>query len=136
MRQGILDMPVRTSADTFTMLYKAAQEFEASYRKLIRACLRKERPLMLCTIYNGNFPDPGYQKRAAVALSAFNDVILRIATEHRLKVLELRQICDRPEDYANPIEPSSIGGGKIATAIVRELIAPVSRNAGALVIGK
>ncbi len=136
MRQSILDAPVRSSADTFTMLSKAVQEFEGSYRKLIRACLKKEWPLMLCTIYNGNFPEPGYQKRVTVALAAFNDVILRTATEHRLKVLELRQICDKPEDYANPIEPSSIGGEKIARAIVRELTAPVARYAGALVIGR
>lgn len=136
MQQRILDTPVRSSADTFLMLSKAAQEFEASYRKLIQACLKKERPLIVCTIYNGNFPDPDYQKRATVALAVFNDAILRTATEHRLKVLELRQICNRPEDYANPIEPSSIGGEKIATAIVRELTQAHSRNTGAVIIGK
>ncbi len=136
MRKGILDAPVRSSADTFTQLSKAVQEFEASYRRLITACVKKERPLMVCTIYNGNFPDPGYQRRVTVALAAFNDAIVRTATEFRLKVLELRQICNKPEDYANPIEPSSTGGEKIATAIVRELTAPASRNPGAVVVGR
>jgi hypothetical protein len=27
-------------------------------------------------------------------------------------------VCASPEDYANPIEPSSVGGGKIAQVIV------------------
>jgi hypothetical protein len=135
MKKGILDAPVRSSAETFNQLSKAVMEFEANYRKLIRACLRREIPLVVCTVYNGNFPDPGYQRRATVALAVFNDVILRSATEFRLKVLELRQICNRPEDYANSIEPSSVGGEKIATVIVRELNVPLAKNAGALVIG-
>ncbi|MGV3742110.1 MAG: SGNH/GDSL hydrolase family protein [Burkholderiaceae bacterium] len=135
MRKGILDAPVRSSADAFTQLSKGVLEFEASYRKLVTACLRKERPLMLCTIYNGNFPDLGYQRRVNVALAAFNDAIVRTATEFRLKVLELRQICSKPEDYANAIEPSSIGGEKIAAAIVRELSTPVARNVGAVIVG-
>jgi hypothetical protein len=136
MKQNILDAPVKSSAETFTLLAKAVEEFEANYRRLIKACLGKEIPLMICTIYNGNFSDPGYQRRATVALAAFNDAILRTATEFRLKVLELRHICYKPEDYANSIEPSSIGGEKIAMAIVRELSVPSTRNPGALIIGR
>jgi hypothetical protein len=52
-----------------------------------------------------------------VALATFNDVILRVAFEHRLSLIELRLICDEPGDYANPIEPSESGGRKIAQAI-------------------
>jgi hypothetical protein len=136
MKKGILEAPVRSSADTFSQLSKAVLEFETNYRKLIAACLKKERALMICTVYNGNFPDRVYQQRVTVALATFNDAIVRVATEFRLKVLELRQICSKPEDYANSIEPSSLGGEKIATAIVRELTAPPSRNAGAIVIGR
>ena len=45
-------------------------------------------------------------------------MILRTAIVHGLQVIDLRAICSRAEDYANPIEPSSIGGEKIARAIV------------------
>jgi hypothetical protein len=31
----------------------------------------------------------------------------------------LRLICNRDEDFANPIEPSALGGHKIAAAIAR-----------------
>lgn len=118
-RQGILDAPVRSSADTFSMLAKAVQEFEAAYRKVLDACLRPGLPLTVCTIYNGRFPDPAHQQRVTVALATFNDAIVRSAVERQLQVLELRHICNRPEDFANPIEPSSIGGDKIARAIIR-----------------
>jgi hypothetical protein len=52
-------------------------------------------------------------------LSVFNAVILREAFARGLPVLDLRLICDRVEDYANPIEPSAKGGAKIAAAIAR-----------------
>jgi hypothetical protein len=36
-------------------------------------------------------------------------------------VIDLRLVCTEPADYANPIEPSSGGGEKIARAIVTAL---------------
>jgi hypothetical protein len=47
----------------------------------------------------------------------FNDVVLRTAFEHSLDVIDLRAVCNRACDYANPIEPSGEGGRKIAHAI-------------------
>lgn len=47
-------------------------------------------------------------------LTKYRGVILGLAYAD---VLELREIFVRPEDYANPIEPSHIGGEKLAKAI-------------------
>jgi hypothetical protein len=55
-------------------------------------------------------------------LCVFNDVILRVALQHRLGIIDLRLVCTEPADYANPIEPSSRGGQKIARAIGRALV--------------
>ena len=121
---GILGTAARTIGDALMKLFEVAREFELSYRKTIEACMGPGVPLVICTIYNGNFPDKNYQKQVGVALAVFNDVIIRIAAEHGLTVLELRQICNEPEDYANPIEPSSVGGAKIASAIVRVAVSP------------
>jgi hypothetical protein len=33
-------------------------------------------------------------------------------------------VCNEPDDYANPIEPSSHGGAKIARAITRAVQLP------------
>lgn len=136
MRQDLLDTPVRSSAEALDRLALAVREFEASYRRALEACLRRRLPLVICTIYHGNFPDPGYRQRVAFALAGFNDVIIRLALENRLRVLDLRQICRRPEDYANPIEPSSLGGDRIARAIVRTLAETDAPRRGALLLGE
>lgn len=136
MRQDLLDMPVRSSAEALDRLAQAAREFEASYRRAVEACLQRRLPLAVCTIYNGNFPDPAYRQRVAFALCGFNDVIISLALEKRLRVLELRQVCRRPEDYANAIEPSSLGADRIARAIVRTLAETEAPRRGALLLGE
>jgi hypothetical protein len=89
----------------------------------------------VCTIYNGNFPDPDFQRLASTALSVFNDAILRVAFEHRLDVIDLRLICNEREDYANPIEPSSRGGAKMAEVIAKSLTLDPLREHGTRVLG-
>ena len=119
MASGLLDEPVYSSADALRLIGASVREFEGRYRAAAAACLARGLPLVVCTIYNGNFPDPDYRERAVVALTAFNDAIVRTACSHGLDVIDLRAVCDLPQDYANPIEPSSVGGAKIARAIAR-----------------
>jgi lysophospholipase L1-like esterase len=113
----LLTGPARSAAEVFTLLADATEEFEERYRGLIGLLLQTGLPLTVCTIYNGNFPDRDFQRIASTALSSFNDAILRVGFERRLTIIDLRLVCDHPADYANPIEPSSIGGAKIARAI-------------------
>lgn len=134
--QHILQEQVRTTGEALMLLSRAATEFETDYRKAVNACLKRGLPMTICTIYNGNFPDRAYQRQVSTALTVFNDVIIRVGVENGLSILELRQICTKPEDYANPIEPSSIGGAKIANAIVRLVTDPVgARRRGGLIGG-
>ena len=88
---------------------------------LLTAAWALGMPLVVCTIYNGNFPQPGFQAAVRMALGAFNDVIIRTAMTRSLRVIELREVCVSSEDYANPIEPSVLGGAKIARAIASAL---------------
>lgn len=76
-------------------------------------------PLVVCAIYNGSFPDRNYQQCIQVAIALYNDVIIRLATERTLKIIDLRLVCCNPEDFANPIEPSTIGGEKIVDSILQ-----------------
>jgi hypothetical protein len=134
MASGLLDEPVYSSADALRLIAATVRGFEGRYRAAVGACLTRGLPLTVCTIYHGNFPDPDYRERAAVALTALNDAIVRIACAHALDVIDLRSVCDLPQDYANPIEPSSAGGAKIARAIARLLTgaaAPSTRLFGA-----
>jgi hypothetical protein len=114
---SVLNTPVSSTAQGLGLMADVAVDFETRYRSAIEACLRPGLPLSVCTIYNGCFPDATYQRVVSVALMVFNDAILKVAIEHRLLVIELRLVCADPRDYANPIEPSSVGGEKIARII-------------------
>lgn len=126
----ILERPARSFADVLDALAMIAQEFEGRYRSMLAKVLELGLPVTLCTIYNGNLPDPALQRRAQTALTVFNDVILRSAAANRLATIELRNICTERGDYANPIEPSVQGGRKIAMAIRDLAIQKMSGVAG------
>jgi len=100
-----------------------SHDFEHQYRETVALVLRHNLPTILCTIYNGGFAEQEYKESVRIALLLFNDVILRVATEHRLPLIDLRTVCTEEEDYANPIEPSTIGAAKIAQRILSAVIA-------------
>jgi hypothetical protein len=117
----LLDAPARSTADALRHFDRRLASFEADYRAAVQPILARGVPTTLCTIYNGAFDDADEARRARVALMLFNDVILRVAFEHRASVIDLRLVCNETMDYANPIEPSGPGGLKIARAIARAI---------------
>lgn len=117
MNADILRMPAQSTAHALAALHDVSQKFDGNYRRAVAACIKLGLPLTICTIYNGRFPDLEYQRLISTALMVFNDVILRVGIEYGLTIIDLRLVCSLPEDYANPIEPSSIGGAKIAGTI-------------------
>ena len=118
MHLGILDTPVSSVAKATEALADIASDFERRYRLAVAACLDTGLRVAVCTVYNGRFDDQSFQRIASVTLTVFNDAIIRVAVEHALPVIDLRSVCVSAEDYANPIEPSSVGGAKIARVIV------------------
>jgi len=129
----LLERRATSSPQVLGWLADAASSFEQRYRAMLARVLEHQLPLTLCTIYNGNLGAP-VQRLATTALTVFNDVILRLATEHAASVIELRLVCCEPSDYANPIEPSVAGGAKIARAIAGALGASGKAVAGARVV--
>jgi hypothetical protein len=116
----LLDRRVGSTAEALALFAERVEAFEKSYRAALAPVLAFGRPTVLCTIYNGNL-EPPRARLARVALTLFNDVIVRVGFEHRLPVIDLRLICCEAADYANPIEPSGRGGLKIAHAIAETL---------------
>jgi len=76
---------------------------------------------MVLTGYNpcfdGHGMDATYQQAAESAVPIFNDAIQQEAHRRSFNVLELRRHFTDQADYANPIEPSAVGGAKLATAM-------------------
>ena len=124
----LLDQGASSVAEAVGRLADAHEAFARDYRAMLEGVLGRGLPTAVCTIYDGRFPDPHRQRLTVTALSILNDVITRAAFAHGLPLLDLRLICGEDADYANPIEPSVHGGGKIAAAIAAALLAePPSR---------
>jgi lysophospholipase L1-like esterase len=117
----LLSLPVRSTAEALAIFADRVERFEKDYRRAIQPVVARGLPVTLCTIYNGDLQEPTQARAARVALTMFNDVIVRVAMEHETGCIDLRLVCTEPSDYANPIEPSGPGGRKIATRIAMAL---------------
>ena len=102
--------------------------FQASYRACLEQVLEHELPTIACTIYNGAFPDPSYQRVLTTTARLFDDVIMQCAFDADCPVIDLRRVCADPADYFNPIEPGERGGEKIASAILSALTPGLDAN--------
>jgi hypothetical protein len=85
---------------------------------MLEHVLSRRLPTAVCTIYDPRYPERRLRKVAATALTLLNDAITREAFARGAVLIDLRLICDRDEDFANPVEPSARGGAKIAQAIL------------------
>jgi lysophospholipase L1-like esterase len=122
---GILAEKASSVSSAVQRLAEARDRIRKAYENMLGAVLERQLPTALCTIYDANYPEP-QAKVITAALTLFNDVITRSAFKRGLPLIDLRLICDRPDDYANPIEPSEKGGDKIARAIAQVIQAPAT----------
>ena len=114
----ILAQPAQSVSAVLHEIASIQAEFRAEYREMLADVLDRRLPTLVCTIYDAI---PGLDDDALAALTLFNDVILREAIAAGIPVLDLRLLCDKPSDYSplSPIEPSHLGGRKIAEALAR-----------------
>src|SRR5215813_4662950 len=119
LKADILRQKAASSVEVLDRFSDVAGEFEYHYREMLQTVLRLKKPTVVCTIYYPRIPEPFMQKIAVAALTIFNDVIIRQAFQAGVPLIDLRLVCNEDSDYANEIEPSEKGGGKIAKAILR-----------------
>lgn len=96
-------------------------DFQDSYRTCLDRVLEHSLPTTVCTIYNGAFQDPSYQRVISTTARLFDDVIMQCAFDAGCSVVDLRRVCTDYADYYNPIEPGAEGGRKIASTILSVL---------------
>lgn len=119
---GILNENVASSAQVFSNLADIGEQFEQQYQKLLGKILSFCLPTAICTIYYPNHSVRLEKRMAIAALATFNDVIIRQAFQTGIPVIDLRLTLNETKDYANAIEPSSIGGEKIANVIMNAVL--------------
>lgn len=114
----ILHEPAESFAEVLSRLAEIQEQFRQDYRAMLERVLDHRKPTAVCTVYDA-IPGLGPAERAGLCL--FNDVILREAIRTGVPVIDLRLICNDRDDYSrsSPIEPSVVGGGKIARAASR-----------------
>ncbi|HKI34002.1 MAG TPA: SGNH/GDSL hydrolase family protein [Gemmataceae bacterium] len=105
-----------TVGEALALVHEVRVRFQHSYRAMLRALCAVGKPAVVCTVYDAI---PGLGPAEQAALAGFNEVILREAFSASLPVIDLRLVCSHPADYSHvsPIEPSMVGGAKIARVI-------------------
>ena len=110
----------KTFEDTYFEIIKPMQQ---EYESIVANLSNYRAKLLLCTVYEGDLVDSDefsdVSNSSKTMVSIFNDIVYRTANKFNVDVLELRNIFISPEDYANPIEPSHLGGKKYSQEILR-----------------
>ncbi len=99
-------------------------DFEIAYGWMLDTVSKLGPPVSACTIYTAiPFAEPKLRDHASSAISAFNDLILRLAEARGMSTIRLDLVCTDKRDFSemSPIEPSSQGGQKIVDAIIQTL---------------
>ena len=130
---NVFTEPVANVGEALIYVNTMRNQFETRYKEMLQHALSQQLPLTVCSIYYPRFhsqnlervfPDGNgvngetFQQMAMAALANFNDAIFRQAFQLKVPLIDLRVLCDEDVDFANPIEPSAVGGQKIARAIV------------------
>mgnify|MGYP003576287579 CR=1 FL=1 len=98
----LLEARVSSTAEALSLFADRVEAFEGAYGAALAPVLALQRPVIVCTIYKGNLE--GVRARLArVALTLFNDVIVRFGFEHDVPVIDLRLVCCDASDYAHPL---------------------------------
>ncbi len=127
---GLLLNEVSTVFEGMSIFSNVIDEFQSAYKNMLNEAVSRVDNVVVCTVYD---KIPGYQKEPLTALKLFNEIILREAILLHLPVIDLRLVCNQPEDYSwvSPIEPSAQGGEKISN-IILEIVGgqsfPTSRS--------
>jgi lysophospholipase L1-like esterase len=112
----VLAAEVFTVGEALQRMRNVVAGFREDYRRMLQHLAMHGLPTALCSIYDPRFEDRLTQQLAVAGLAHFNDVIQREAHARGLPLLDLRLVCTRDEDFVLEIEPSAIGGARIATA--------------------
>lgn len=130
---SIFQHPIETVGEALQKMYKIGENFKNVYSSMLDSVLKHKLPTSVCNIYYPRFHSNSLdrvssylrmgvnveklQHMAMAAETIFNDIIMYEVFKRNLPLIDLRNLCNEDQDFANPIEPSCIGGMKIAKTI-------------------
>lgn len=116
-QSGLLHSRPDAYGQSLEQLSLAADEFERTLERLIHVAKAARLVIMVCTMFQPNYKDPVRQRTACAALAVFNDRVTKRAAEARVSLIDLRLICNEPDDYDEPARLSKSGLQKAANVI-------------------
>ena len=130
---SIFQDPIQTVGEALKRMYSIGENFKKVYSSMLDNVLKHGLPTSVCNIYYPRFHSNSLdrvssylrmgvnveklQHMAMAAETIFNDIIMFEVFKRNLPLIDLRILCNDDQDFANPIEPSCIGGMKIAKTI-------------------
>ena len=130
---SIFNEPVDTIGDALQKMFLIGENFKKEYSSMLDNVLTYKLPTTVCNIYYPRFfsnslervvsylpmmvDGEKLQQMTMAAETIFNDIIMFEVFKRNLPLIDLRILCNDDKDFANPIEPSCIGGLKIAKVI-------------------
>ena len=109
-------LPLRGRINFDSSLLEILDEFRKKYNSVIRLAKEFIDKPYFCTIYDSI---PGLSDHEKILLNLFNGIIIEECVKNDCGVVDLRITCNEEQDYSSvsPIEPSEMGGLKIAHVI-------------------
>ena len=130
---SIFNDNIDTIGDALQKMYLIGETFQQKYSAMLDSVLMHKLPTAVCNIYYPRFFSSSLdrvvsylpvmmdgeklQQMTMAAETIFNDIIMFEVFKRKLPLIDLRVLCNDDQDFANPIEPSCIGGMKIAKTI-------------------
>lgn len=117
----VLAEGAQSVAEVLSHFAQIRSDFGQIYRRMLEKVVATQRDVTICTVYDCI---PDLEPMAHAALSMFNEVILREAISAKVTIIDLRLVCTERSDYSelSPIEPSRMGGAKIAVVVRSTLL--------------
>jgi len=98
-------------------LWEGLRRTAALYREVVSKLRDSGCHIAMCTVYRPNFSDLFFKSLATVALRVHNGRLEAICEDFDCSVLDLANILEGDEDFANPLELSTNGGAKVVENI-------------------
>ena len=122
---GLIHYLGQKQGDTFqhnlVFLSQLKHKFSEKFQKVIQEIDSLKIPFTVCSIYYaGSIVEVGSKRVELGGELEFVAAITEVAQKAKYcrEMIDLRWLFDHSECYANPIEPSCIGGEKIAESLI------------------
>ena len=130
---SVFNEPIENVGGALQKMYLIGERLKKEYSSMLENVLKHGLSTSVCNIYYPRFYSNSLdrvssylrmgvnleklQHMAMAAETIFNDIIMYEVFKRNLPLIDLRILCNDNQDFANPIEPSCIGGIKIAKTI-------------------